>query len=188
MSTILLVELASVFFNIIFLILLVKEKKQCWIWGIIGSLLGAYVLFQNNYYSETVLYIFYAAVGVYGYYYWEQQSSKTFQIKRTGIFQVVLFLIGGIAAALGLGYLMSHTDASKPYYDALSTVFGILATFLELYKYFVAWSFWIVINAYTIWLYELKELNFLAIQMIIYTALSIYGLFAWHSKIKKQAA
>ena len=78
---------------------------------------------------------------------------------------------------------MSKTEASKPYYDALSTVFGVLATFLELYKYFVAWSFWVFINGYTIWLYGIKELNFMAFKMIIYTFLSIYGLIAWRKKL-----
>ena len=64
----------------------------------------------------------------------------------------------------------------------LSSVFGVIATFLELYKYLVSWSFWIVINTYTIWLYDIKELDFLAIQMIIYTLLSIYGYSKWHKR------
>jgi nicotinamide mononucleotide transporter len=78
---------------------------------------------------------------------------------------------------------MSKTDASKPYYDALSSVFGVIATFLELYKFLISWSFWIVINAYTVWLYGIKELNFLTFQMIVYTLLSIYGYRKWRTKI-----
>jgi nicotinamide mononucleotide transporter len=186
MNLLLILEIVSVIFNVIFLILLTKEIKQCWIYGIIGSLVGAYVIYKNGYYSESILYVFYAVVGIYGYKYWDSQSQEDFKIKRSGFLQVILLILGGAASAFGLGYLMSKTDASKPYLDALSTAFSIMATFLELYKYFVAWGFWIVINAYTIWLYELKELNFLALQMIIYTGLSIYGLITWHKKISLQ--
>lgn len=92
-------------------------------------------------------------------------------------------LIGGVVASLGLGYLMSKTDASKPYFDALSSVFGVVATFLELYKYLISWIFWIFLNGYTVWLYELKELDFLAIQMILYTLLSVYGYYQWSKKL-----
>ena len=78
---------------------------------------------------------------------------------------------------------MTKTDASKPYFDALSSVFGVIATFLELYKFLISWGFWIAINTYTIWLYEIRELNFLAFQMIVYTLLSIHGYRKWSAKI-----
>ncbi len=184
MSTLLIVEIISVIFNVIFLILLTKERKSCWIYGILGSLTGAYVFYENAYYSETILYVFYAVVGGYGYYYWDKYSNQTFNIKRTSITQIIVMTIGAALAGLGLGYIMSNTDAVNPYYDAASTTFGILATFLELYKYFAAWGFWIIINAYTIWLYGIKDLNFFAVQMIIYTTLSIYGFVTWRKKIK----
>ena len=186
MNTLLILEITSVLFNIVFLVLLTKEKKQCWIYGIIGSLLGAFVIYKNGYYSESILYVFYAAVGVYGYSYWDRKSDESFDIKRTTPSQIVILILLGIVGTLGLGYMMSHTDASKPYHDALSTSFGVMATFLELYKYFVAWAFWIAINGYTIWLYGVKELNFFALQMIIYTILSIYGLITWKKRLSHQ--
>lgn len=183
MREVIAIEIISVILNVVFLILLIQENKQCWFYGIGGSMSGAYVFFENAYYSETILYVFYACVGVYGYYYWEKTSHKNFRIKTCPWWKVGTMIIGAFAAGIGLGYVMTKTDASEPYYDAMSTVFGILATFLELYKYFIAWGFWIVINAYTIWLYGIKDLNFLALQMILYTGLSIYGLFSWYNKL-----
>ena len=56
------IELLSVVFNILFLIFLTKEEKLCWVFGVIGSLLGAFVLYNSRYYSETLLYLFYALV------------------------------------------------------------------------------------------------------------------------------
>lgn len=184
METLLLVEIISVLFNVIFLVLLTKEYQTCWIYGILGSLTGAYVFFESGYFSETILYLFYAAVGVYGYYYWDKNSEKVFTVKRSSVLSVTLMIIAAAAAGFGLGYVMSKTNALNPYYDAMSTAFGVLATFLELYKYFVAWFFWILINGYTIWLYGIKDLNFLAFQMIVYTALSFYGLVTWHKKLQ----
>lgn len=181
------VEVLSVCFNIAFIILLTKELKVCWIFGTIGSLLATYVFYSTGYFSETILYLFYSVVGIYGYIYWDKKNKTEFKISRAKPVQLLIWIISGVVAGLGLGYLMSHTEASKPYYDAMSTSFGIIATFLELYKYFAAWSFWICINAYTIWLYGIKELNFLAFQMIVFTILSIYGLITWNKRLKMSA-
>jgi len=85
--------------------------------------------------------------------------------------------------SLGLGYRMSSTDAEKPFWDAISTVFGVIATFLEIYKYYVAWSFWVVINVYSTFLYFSTELYFYAGQGVLYTIMSVYGLLAWKKKI-----
>ena len=177
------IELVSVVFNILFLVFLTKEKKICWIFGIIGSLFGAFVLFENSYYSETLLYLFYASIGVYGYLYWSNKNSNDFVIKRMQWRKIISIILAGLFISFGLGYLMTKTDAYKPYYDALSSVFGVIATFLELYKFLISWGFWIAINTYTIWLYEIKELDFLAFQMIVYTLLSIHGYRKWSAKI-----
>lgn len=183
MNELKIIELSSVLFNVLFLIFLTREQKICWIFGTIGSGIGAYIMIQSGYYSETLLYIFYAIMGIYGYVYWGKKESAPFEIKHMRILHLMGLIISGILLSLGLGYLMSKTDASRPYYDAISSIFGVIATFLELYKYVISWGFWIVLNAYTIWLYEVKELNFLALQMALYTLLSIYGLYRWKSKM-----
>ncbi len=95
-------------------------------------------------------------------------------------------VVAGILLALGLGFAMSNTNADKPYVDALSTIFGVIATFLEIYKYHIAWSFWIAINIYSIGLYLSSDLFFYAAQSILYTLMSIYGLVAWQKKLNAQ--
>lgn len=183
MTNLLILEIISVLFNIVFLILFTKEVKYCWIFGILGSLLGALLFYYQKYYSESILYLFYAGIGIYAYIYWNVKSDKELGIKSMRLLDGIMLALGTSIAALGLGYVMSKTDADKPYLDALSTAFGVMATFLEIYKYLAAWLFWIAINAFTVWLYGIKELNFFALQMIIYTALSIRGYVLWNRKL-----
>lgn len=183
MDKLLILEIISFSSNIIFLLLFIKEIKWCWAFGILGSLTGALLFYYNFLFSETLLYLFYAVMGLGGWYLWSSSKVKVLQIKKMRETTLFALIISGLIASLGLGYAMSKLDAQKTYYDALSTVFGIIATFLEIYKYFVAWIFWIFINLYSIWLYKITELNFLAFQMIIYTMLSIYGYFQWKNKL-----
>ncbi len=187
MNTVQIAELVGVLLNIAFVVLLIRETKWCWPFGIVGSFVQSFVVYESGYYSEALLYLFYAGIGFYGFAYWSKNAKQSFDIKHISWGNALLLLTGGLLLTLGLGYTMSKTNADKTYYDAFSTIFSIIATFLELYKYLIAWSLWIIINIYTIWLYQLKELNLLSIQMAIFTALSIYGLYSWTKKSKAQA-
>jgi nicotinamide mononucleotide transporter len=186
MNYLLIIELVSVLFNLLFLYLYILEKKSCWTYGILGSLTGAFIVYSSNLYSETLLYLFYALMGGFALVIWHTKSTETFLIKSMKLKSVLGVVVTGILLALGLGFAMSNTDADKPYVDALSTVFGVIATFLEIYKYHIAWSFWIAINIYSIGLYLSSDLFFYAAQSILYTIMSIYGLVAWQKKLNAQ--
>ncbi|PCJ63123.1 MAG: hypothetical protein COA58_16570 [Bacteroidetes bacterium] len=187
MEVLLILEIISVLFNIIFLVLLTKEIKQCWIYGIVGSLLGSFIVYHQGLFSESILYLFYAFIGVYALIVWHTKSNQIFKIKRLHPFQSIILVASGVLVAVGLGYMMSKTEANKPYLDALSTVFGIIATFLEIYKFYIAWVFWIFINCYSTWLYTISDLYPYALQMFVYTLMSIYGLIQWRKKFILQA-
>lgn len=177
------IEILSVVMNLIFLYLYIQENKFGWLCGIVGSLLGAYIVYCVNLYSEMGLYLFYAVMGAFAFVVWQVKDGENFVIKRMKPQMIILTIITGIVLSLGLGYRMSSTDAEKPFWDAISTVFGVIATFLEIYKYYVAWSFWVVINVYSTFLYFSTELYFYAGQGVLYTIMSVYGLLAWEKKI-----
>ena len=186
MTYLLIIELVSVLFNLLFLYLYILEKKSCWIYGVLGSLTGAFIVYSSNLYSETLLYLFYALMGGFALVIWHTKSAETFLIKSMKPKSVLGVVVTGILLALGLGFAMSNTNADKPYVDAFSTIFGVIATFLEIYKYHIAWSFWIAINIYSFGLYISSDLFFYAAQSILYTIMSIYGLVAWQKKLNAQ--
>lgn len=178
-------EITSVGLNFIFLFLLIRESKWCWFFGLFGSLGSAVVMYHSQYFSESILYIFYVAMAVWGWYTWNQKNIEL-KIKKLPLKLSFIWVLVGVLFSGILGKIMhDFTQADKPYYDAFSTIFGIIATFLEIYKYIVAWVFWIALNVYTIWLYGTKNLDFLTFQMVIYSIFSIYGWRAWsHQYIK----
>lgn len=182
----LIIELVSVLFNLVFLYLFIQEKKVSWIYGIIGSLTGAFVVYNSGLVSETVLYLFYAFMGVVAYTVWTVKSDQPFVIKKMKPWTVVFTVVSGFLVAFGLGYLTNKINAEKPFMDALSTSFGIIATFLEIYKYYIAWTFWILINLYSVVLYFTTGLFFYAGQMVLYSIMSVYGLLQWNKKMNAQ--
>lgn len=178
-------EISSVLFNLLFIFLLIQERKSCWIFGIIGSVLGAILFYYQQYFSESILYVFYAVMGVYGYVIWNRPKLDL-KIHRIRLYWHGIVLFFGAILTFALGKYMSRFDADRTYYDAFSTVFGVVATFLEMYKVLSAWIYWIILNLFSIWLYAVKGWWIYAALMVIYAVLSVHGLYIWTKRDRAQ--
>lgn len=176
-------EIAAVICNLIFVLLIIKQKKSGWYFGILGSALSIFVFVETKYYLEAMLYGFYVVAGFYGIYQWNLPQKNTItdiNWQKHGV-----FIIGCTVLSLLLGEIFyRYTDASLPYIDAATTVFSLLATFLEAKKILSAWLYWIVLNAFSIWFYSQKDIYIYAALMIIYTLLSVVGYSSWRKAYK----
>lgn len=173
-------ELLSVFLNLGFLVFLIREKRICWIFGILGSMSSIALMYLTLLYSEALLYVFYVFMGIYGYYSWGKDSAKSLRISEwKPLTHLLSFIIGGLLT-LGLGTFFDRkTEADFPYLDAFSTSFSFVATFMETRKILSGWLYWIVLNIFTSWLYFRKEMYLYAGLMALYALFSGFGYYRW---------
>lgn len=173
---------------LLFLVLVIIENIWCWLFGIISSLIYAYIMYQSQVYSESVLYIIYVILGFFGWYKWYNSSPKDNSIKQANVKIHIVIISLGIILSLGLGQLMKYylTDAFRPFADAFSTVFSLIATYMEAYKWLSAWIFWIIINIFSLWLYFDRGLKTSSILMLVYFVFSIVGYLEWRRRYLKQ--
>lgn len=175
-------ELIGVFLNLAYLVLLIKRSIFCWPMGILGSALSIYIFLDTQLYSEAILYSFYVLIGIYGWVKWEKNSDKNHQVlpKKWRLKHHVISFAIGIVLMLGLGYFFNtFTDAKRPYEDAFSTGFSFVASYLEAQRILSGWLYWIVLNAFSIWLYTDRGLSLYSGLALIYTFMSIYGYYSW---------
>ncbi len=183
-------EIGAVVFGLAYLFFLIQEKRICWLFGIASSLLSIVLFYQNNLYSEAILFVFYVIIGFYGYWLWTTKSEQNTPIKITKIPLKVLTLSILVASlgAVSLGWFFTnYSDADSPYFDAATTAFSFVASYLEVKKYIAAWLFWIVINGATIFLYLSKDLNIYTLLTVVYFAFSFFGFWQWRKKYKVAA-
>ena len=69
-------ELIAVILGLIYLILLIKEKIACWIFGILSSAISIYLFYSIQLYSEAILYFYYVLIGIYGFWLWSTQRGR----------------------------------------------------------------------------------------------------------------
>ena len=181
-------EIISVVLSLIFLVFLLKEKKICWVFGILGSLTSIYLFYQTKLYSECILFAYYVVMGFYGYHLWDKNSKngKDFQISNWSFTPHIYLVVVGILLSLSLGYYFDNfTNAEKSYLDAFSTIFSFIATYLEAKKVLSAWIFWIILNGLSTYLYFTRGLNIYALLALVYFIISFYGYVTWKEKFNQ---
>ncbi len=180
-------EILAVLFGLGYLFFLMKEQIICWFFGIISSLFSMVLFYRTGLYSESILYIYYVIIGVYGFVYWNTSLKKkdVFHISSLPKINYLYIIIIGEILALMLGYIFdTYTNAEAPYLDSNTTVFSFIASYLEVKKNIASWEFWIVINAVTIILYFIKDLKIYTALTVIYLVFSFIGYAKWKRKMK----
>lgn len=180
-------ESFAVVTGLLFIILVIQEKLACWFFGILSSLAFCWLMYNTRLYSESLLYVFYVGIGVYGWMKWSSKKDTPLVIQRIAWKTLVMLLAAGIVLSMLVGYYFStYTDAARPFADASTTVFSLIASFMEAHKWLSAWIFWIVINGFSIWLYYDRSLNMSSFLMLIYFLMSIFGFLIWRKKLQVQ--
>ncbi|MFI1745025.1 nicotinamide riboside transporter PnuC [Thalassobellus sediminis] len=182
-------ELIAVILGLAYLFFLIKEHIICWLFGVLGSLFSILLFYRTGLYAESILYIYYVIIGVYGFVYWKKaiQENNEFKVTDFSISTYLYLIILGELLAIILGYCFdNYTDAKMPYLDAQTTVFSFIASYLEAKKKLGAWKFWIVINFVTIALYFNRNLSLYTGLTVIYTVFSFVGYKKWKKKIANQ--
>lgn len=183
-----LIEVAATLAGLAYIVLLMRERILCWLFGISGSLLSIYLFIDAGLYSEALLYSYYVAAGVWGWLRWQRRDALDHNpVVRFGATrQLPVILVSALAAA-ALGTLFAATgDAQRPYIDAATTCFSFAATWLQVKKVLESWYYWIVINAVSIWLYQDRALDIYAGLIALYSVLSVAGLVSWQRAWRRQ--
>lgn len=179
-------EIIAVVLGLGYLFFLIKEHIICWFFGVSGSLVSVLLFYRTGLYSESILYIYYVVIGVYGFVHWKKasQKNKVFHVSEYPLTTYIGLIALGEVLALLLGFTFEkYTNASVPYLDAHTTVFSFIASYLEVKKKLGAWVFWIIINAVTIILYLNKDLNLYTGLTLVYLIFSFVGYFQWKKKM-----
>jgi len=181
------VELAGTIASLICVYLATKQNIWTWFWGALGVALFGPLFYHYNLYSDAGLQIlFFLPLQYIGYRYWKSNGptdNKPVNIMSVSSFAWIAYFILILAYWNGL-YMELNTDASYPYWDALTTWISIFASVLMLKKYLESWTLWITMDIIAIPIYYSKELYVVSGLYTIFLGLAIYGYYSWHKELK----
>lgn len=179
---------------IMYIVLSVNNKPQAWYWSMVSSSLWAWLSYMvYQLYLDAILQVFYVLIAVWGVYLWKYQSSQNGQeglpISRWSLRRHVVLLTVFSLLSASLAWLFGqHTDAALPWLDAPVTVFSMMATFMLARRVMEHWLYWIVIDLVGATMFAARGASLLALVMVIYAALAIWGWRSWQRMYRAQNA
>lgn len=179
------IEVFGALSGITYSLLLMREKKLGWWFGILSSFIGVYLFYQTKIYAHAVISFYYALVGIYGLWYWSKAEKRNEHIHVWSIPQHLKWVLPTTVLSFICAYLFEHyTDSKNPYLDSFLTLFGLLASFKEARKILSSWVYWFILNGLSVWLYYQRELYYYAALMVVYTLICISGYLSWYKIYK----
>jgi nicotinamide mononucleotide transporter len=175
-----LLEIISAFFSVFYSLLLIREKKIGWLFGIISSIAGIILFWQTKLYAQSFISCYYTVIGVYGWAYWASAERRNEHIhiwpwSRHLVFIVVFTIISYFFSLL----FSAYTDSKSPIFDSFVTSFGLLASFKEARKILTSWVYWLFINIASAILYYQQHLFVYTVLMVVYAFICIPGYLNW---------
>lgn len=134
-----------------------KGKISAYFFGVINTVLYAYIAFGWCFYGEVMLnMLYYLPMQFYGVHMWRKyMNAETGEVikrrmTRKGLASLIAIVL---VATLLYGYILGLISGNLAYIDAFSTVVSVLAMLVSIRRYAEQWILWILVNIVTIFMW-----------------------------------
>jgi len=182
-------ERFSVLCGIIQVLLSKNNKSSNYIFGILGIVSGMYVLFGAKLYAEIALNMYYLVMSIYGWWYWNINTTKEIQpisysTKKEWGIVVGFCLVGFVLLYLILRYI---TDSDVPVWDAWVSATAWAGMWLLAKRKIENWILLNISNLFAIPLQIHKGLYLFAALTMFLFIVAIFGYFKWKKILLNQS-
>jgi nicotinamide mononucleotide transporter len=167
--------------------LVARQNPWNWPIGIANNIAFLVLFWGSGLYADSGLQIVYMALAVYGWWAWVRGGDQhsALHVSRTTTPQWVWLAVAGV---LGTGLLhwvlVTFTESTVPFWDAVTTVLSLLATWGQARKKVECWWLWIAADVIYVPLYAYKELYLTAVLYVGFMVLCVLGLRNWTKDLR----
>jgi len=184
-------ELISVIFGLLYVILAARENIWCWPAALIGTATGVIVFWDVSLLMEMALNVYYAGMAIFGWWQWQKGGNAHSELAISAWGLEKHLSAAAIIAVLTLvsGFILeAKTQATLPYVDSFTTWAAVVTTWMVARKILENWLYWIVIDIVGVWLFFQKELYLYALLFVLYTIIACFGYMNWRRNFRNAAS
>jgi nicotinamide mononucleotide transporter len=162
--------------------LVAKQHILNWPIGIANNLLWILLFFTAGLYADSALQVVYIALAVWGWYLWLHGGTgrRILPVSSFTTREWAGLAAAGVAGTVVMTLFLDHlTPSTVPFWDAVTTVLSLMATYGQAKKKWQSWLLWIAADAIYIPLYHHKGLSLTALLYLGFAALCVKGLIEW---------
>ncbi|ABN53976.1 MAG TPA: nicotinamide riboside transporter PnuC [Hungateiclostridium thermocellum] len=149
--------------GVICVVLTGKGKLSSYVFGMVNTLLYAYIAYGAKYYGDVMLnLLYYAPMNVVGWVMWNKHMSvetKEVEKKRMKNSEIIVVFLGSALGIFLYGLILKKIGGSLPFVDALTTVLSIVAQILCVKRYMEQWVLWIIIDVVSVYMWAMAFVN-----------------------------
>lgn len=171
--------------------LVARQNPWNWPIGIANNIAFLVLFWGSGLYADSGLQVVYVVLALYGWWAWLRggEQHSTLHVSRTTTRQWLWLAVAGV---LGTGLLhwvlTTFTESTVPFWDAITTVLSLLATWGQARKKVECWWLWIAADVIYVPLYAYKELYLTAVLYVGFMVLCVIGLRSWTKDVKDEVA
>lgn len=149
--------------GVVCVILTGKGKMSCYLFGLVNTVLYAWIAFGAKYYGEVMLNAcYYVPMQLVGWLMWgRHMDTRTGEVeKRRLTFSKQLILLAvSVVSIFGYGLILKALGGNLPYIDSMSTCLSVLAMILSVRRLMEQWVLWIVVDVVTVIMWFINYRN-----------------------------
>lgn len=156
--------------------------------GIVCTVITVYLLYDNKYFGDMMMNIYYSLMSIYGWWKWlaKKDGMESLPISRAGTKDKLiglLFIIFTMLVTFWVYNWFGYPMYIPNYIDIFTSGLFFTAMWFMAHKKVEHWILWIVADIITIPLYAYRGLGMLSLQYIIFTILAIQGYKSWKTHL-----
>lgn len=171
-----------------------KGKMSSYIFGMINTVLYAYVAFGAKYYGEVMLnLLYYVPMNIVGWVLWKKNmdadNNEVIKERLNNKWRIVLTVLSVVGIFL-YGLLLKVLGGSLPFVDSMSTVLSVVAQILCVKRLMEQWAVWIIVDVVTVFMWAVEfakggESVATLIMWSVYLINAIIMFVKWNKESKK---
>jgi nicotinamide mononucleotide transporter len=158
--------------------------------GLISTILSIYSLYTAQLYAECILYLYYVAMSIYGWWFWVTKKDRpavpvTFTNRREWLITAAIVLGGWGILYL---FLTTFTPSNVPVWDSWVSATAWAGTWLLARRKVENWLVLNVSNIFAIPLLLQKQLPLMAALTLFLFVVACFGYYDWRKLALRRVA
>lgn len=193
-----LIGLVATVTGMITVVLVAKGRISNYYFGVINTVLYAYIALQSQFYGEVMLNLgYYLPIQFVGLYLWTanplQDAVDTVEVRSLSWKHRGIVVVGTVVAIGGYALFLKFLGGNLPWFDATSTVLSVIAMVLLVIRTSEQWFLWMAVNIVSIYMWTTRFITeSVGIAMVVmwsaYLVNSCYGYYNWRRMEQSETA
>ena len=174
-------EIIAAAIGIVYLLLEYRASVWMWLFGLGMDVCYCYLYWQSQCYANAGIYVYYAAMCVWGGLLWLRNlRHDEGQVRSMPPKAWLPVGVASVGLTLLVAWLLQFTNESQYlWFDALTAALSIVGMVLMAKKYYQQWVFWLITNPLYVVFNLIIGMPALALMFAVYTVVSVLGIIRW---------